>query len=581
MLTALLRDHARPYRAAIALVAVLQLAQALAALSLPTLNARLIDDGVSRGDAGAVLDAGAVMLAVVVFQLGCAAGAGYAAARVAAFVGRDLRARVFERTLGFSAREMARFGAATLLTRTTNDVQQVQTLLYLALTGLAVPVMMFAGGIVTAVGLEPRLSGLIPAVLLALLAVLGVILYRLRGPFAAMQDRLDQVNRVLREQIGGVRVIRAFVREEHERARFAEANTGLAAVSVRAARLMATMFPAGMLVGNLGAVAAVWSGGHLVGAGTGTAGTLIAFLNYLALIMGSALLATFTVLAAPRAQVSARRIGEVLATRTARALPAPPVTTPPARALLTVRDVVYTHPGAQQPVLNGVSLIARPGETTAIIGSTGTGKTTLLNLIARLADPDGGTVLVDGVPVRDLDPAALVRTVGLAPQRAYLFSGTLAANLRYGRPQASDAEVWHALEVAQARGFVEALPHGLDTPVSQGGGNFSGGQRQRLAIARLLVARPLVYLFDDSFSALDQPTERALLTALAAETAGAAVVIVAHRVATVRHAHRIVVLEAGREAGKVAATGTHEELMAASATYREIVSSQYSEEEAA
>jgi ATP-binding cassette, subfamily B, multidrug efflux pump len=489
VLTRLIRVYTRPYRRSIALVVVLQLAQAIATLFLPTLNARLIDEGVGRGDTGAILGSGGVMLAFVALQLICAGVAGYVAARTAMSIGRDLRADVFGRALMSSAREIAHFGAPSLLTRTMNDVQQVQSLVYMSLTGLAATPMMFTGGIVMALGLEPRLAALPLAALPAMLGVLGLVLYRLRTPFRAMQECLDLVNRVLREQIMGVRVTRAFVRDDHEGARFAEANARLTATAVQAARLMATMFPAGMLIANLAAVAAVWAGAHLIDDGSAQPGTIIAFMNYLALILGSAMLATFTVLMAPRAQVSAARIGEVLGTRTGRtgaaaAVPAAvPAAAPTGRGDIEVRGVSFSYPGAEAAVLDGVSLVARPGETTAIIGSTGAGKTSLLNLIAGLFDPTAGAVLINGVDVRHLNPGTLVRTVGLAPQRSYLFSGTVASNLRYGRPEATDAELWHALEVAQARDFVEALPDGLGTEVGQGGANFSGGQRQRLAIA--------------------------------------------------------------------------------------------------
>ncbi|RJL31949.1 ABC transporter ATP-binding protein [Bailinhaonella thermotolerans] len=577
MLFRLLRERARPYRGAIALVMVLQLAQSVAALLLPTLNARIVDEGVLRGDTGAILSSGAIMLGATLAQLAASATAGYFAARTAMAIGRDLRAAVFTRVQGLSAREIAAFGAPTLLTRSTNDAQQVQTLVLMALTSLATTPMMFIGGIAMALGLEPRLSALLLAVLPAMVGVLGFLLWRMGPPYRVMQGRLDQVNRVIGEQIAGVRVVRAFVRDRRERERFAEANEGLTKAGLKASRFMVLMFPAGMLVSNLGAVAAVWIGGHLIDDGSMRPGTLIAFLNYLALILGSALFATFTVIMAPRAQVSAERIGEVLGTRSSLVPPAAPVSPPVRRGVLELRGVGFRYPGAERPVLRGVDLTARPGQTTAIVGSTGSGKSTLLSLIPRLSDPTEGTVLIDGVDVRDLGPSDLVGLAGIAPQRSHLFAGTVRSNLSYGRPGATDAELWHALEVAQAREFVEALPDGLDAEVAQGGTNFSGGQRQRLAIARLLVARPRIYLFDDTFSALDVVTERALREALARETREATVVLVTNRVATARHADRVVVLHEGEVAG----VGAHHELMRTSRTYREIVFSQLTEEEAA
>ncbi|MCC5578002.1 ABC transporter ATP-binding protein [Microtetraspora sp. AC03309] len=582
MLIRLLRTDLRPHLGSIVLVGVLQIAQAVGALVLPTLNAILIDDGVLKGDTGLVLRTGGVMLAGTAAQVLCSAAVGFLASRVALAVGRDLRAAVFTRIQAFSAREVGRFGVPSLITRTVNDVQQVQTLVFMSLTGLAATPMMCAGGVVMALRQDARLSTLLLVALPALLVTLGVLLRRTRVPSQGVQEGIDTVNRVLREQITGVRVIRAFARDRHERARFAEANTRLMDMSVRASRLMMTLFPAGMLVSNLSGVALIWVGGHLIDDGSMRVGTLIAFLNYFMLIFGSALLATFTFLTAPRAQVSAGRIQEVLAVTPPPTQAASPPSVPalpgsPHRGLLEFRDVQLRYPGAELPVLRGVSLVARPGETTAIIGSTGAGKTTLLNLVPRLLDPTGGAVRVGGLDVAEMAPEDLVRAVALVPQRPYLFSGTIASNLRYGDPEATDAELWHALEIAQARDFVEALPEGLDTPVGQGGGSLSGGQRQRLTIARALVARPAVYLFDDPFSALDPVTERALRDALDHETRDATVLMVAQRVPSIRYADRIVVLDEGRVAGE----GTHHELMASSGTYREIVLSQLTEEEAA
>jgi ATP-binding cassette subfamily B protein len=426
-----------------------------------------------------------------------------------------------------------------------------------------------------------RLSTLLLVALPALSAVLWVILRRLTPLSQATQRGVDQVNRLVREQIAGVRGVRAFAAEDRERARFAEANGALTGFAVRAARLAAVMYPAGMLIGNLCGVAVVWYGGHLVDDGLTQVGSLVAFLNYLAVILGSALLATFTVLAAPRARVSALRVREVLETGTEPdASPAGADRTWRGRIWkgeVEVRDAHMRYPGAEDPVLRGVNLLVRPGETVAVVGSTGSGKTTLLNLVARLLDPTGGRVLLDGTDVASLPPEEPAGVVGLVPQRPHLFSGTIAGNLRYGRPEATDAELWHALEVAQARDFVEALPEGLDTPLGQGGASLSGGQRQRLTVARALVARPRVLLLDDPFSALDPITERALTDALARETRDVAVVLVAQRISSTRHADRLVVLDEGRVAG----SGTHEELMASCPAYREIVFSQTGQEVAA
>ncbi|MEU6408749.1 ABC transporter ATP-binding protein [Microbispora sp. NPDC046933] len=576
----LLRSSLRSRRGAVALIAVLQVAQALAALLLPTFNATLIDDGVLRGDTGLILRLGGVMVAGTLAQVLCSAVVGVLAARTATAVGHDLRAAVYAKVQSFSSRDVGRFGVPSLITRTVGDVQQVQTLVFMGLTGLAATPMIFLGGVAMALRQDLRLSTLLLVALPALSAVLWAILHRLTPLSQVTQRGVDQVNRLVREQIAGVRVVRAFAAEERERARFAEANDALLNAAVRAARLTAVMYPAGMLIGNLCGVAVVWYGGHLVDDGVTQVGSLVAFLNYLAVILGSALLATFTVLAAPRARVSALRIREVVDTATDLASPGGTDLTWRGRIWqgeVEVRDAHVRYPGAEDPVLRGVNLLVRPGETVAVVGSTGSGKTTLLNLVARLLDPTGGRVLLDGTDVASLPPEEPAGVVGLVPQRAYLFSGTIAGNLRYGRPEATDAELWHALEVAQARDFVEALPEGLETPLGQGGASLSGGQRQRLTVARALVARPRVLLLDDPFSALDPVTERALADALARETRDVAVVLVAQRISSTRHADRVVVLDEGRVAG----SGTHEELMASCPAYREIVFSQTGQEVAA
>ncbi|MGK5629711.1 ABC transporter ATP-binding protein [Streptomyces sp. URMC 123] len=577
MLIKLLRSHIRPYRRPLALLVLLQLVQTLAALYLPTLNADIIDEGVVKGDTTAILEYGALMTAVTLLQMGCTIGAVYYGSRTAMEIGRDIRAAVFDRVQSFSAREMGQFGAPSLITRTTNDVQQVQMLALMTFILMVSAPIMCVGGILMALAQDVPLSGLLLAVVPALAVVIGLILRRMGPLFRDMQDRLDTVNRVLREQITGIRVIRAFVRDDHERERFDRANTDLTDVGLRTGRLMALMFPAVMTVINFAAVAVLWFGAHRIDSGGMQVGALTAFLSYLMQILMSVMMATFMFMMVPRAEVCAERIDEVLRTESSVVPPVAPVRELRRGATLELRGAEFRYPGAEAKVLHGIDLLARPGETTAVIGSTGSGKSTLLGLVPRLFDATAGQVLVGGVDVRELDPALMARTVGLVPQKPYLFSGTVASNLRYGRPDATDEELWQALETAQAREFVERMEGGLEAPIAQGGTNVSGGQRQRLAIARALVRRPGIYLFDDSFSALDYATDAALRAALARDTADATVVIVAQRVATIRDADRIVVLDEGRVVG----TGTHQELMADSETYREIVLSQLTEREAA
>ncbi|MGA5556622.1 ABC transporter ATP-binding protein [Streptomyces lavendulocolor] len=577
MLRQLLRIHLAPYQRPIALLVVLQLLQTCATLYLPTLNADIIDNGVVVGDTGYILTFGALMIAVSVVQVLCNIGAVYYGARTASALGRDVRAAVFDRVQSFSAREVGHFGAPSLITRTTNDVQQVQMLVLMAFTLMVSAPIMCVGGIVMALGQDVPLSGVLLAVVPVLGVAVSLIVRRMRPLFRTMQVRLDTVNRVLREQITGNRVIRAFVKDAYERERFERANTDLTGVSMATGRLMALMFPTVMTVVNISSVAVVWFGAHRIDAGGMEIGALTAFLAYLMQIVMAVMMATFMFMMVPRAEVCAERIEEVLRTESSVVPPVAPVRELSRRGHLEVRGADFRYPGAEEPVLRGVDLVARPGETTAIIGSTGSGKSTLLGLVPRLFDVTGGEVLVDGVDVRELDPVLMARTVGLVPQKPYLFSGTVATNLRYGKPGATDEELWHALEVAQAADFVRELDGGLDAPVAQGGTNVSGGQRQRLAIARTLVQRPEIYLFDDSFSALDYTTDALLRTALAAETAEATVVIVAQRVSTIRDADRIVVLDEGRVVG----TGRHHELMAGNETYREIVLSQLTEAEAA
>ncbi|MFJ8182401.1 ABC transporter ATP-binding protein [Streptomyces sp. NPDC096105] len=577
MLIRLLRDRLRPYKRPLALLVALQLLQTCATLYLPTLNADIIDNGVVRGDTGYILGYGGLMTGISLAQVVCNVGAVYYGARTAAALGRDVRAAVFDRVQSFSAREVGHFGAPSLITRTTNDVQQIQMLTLMTFTLMVSAPIMCVGGVVLALGLDVPLSGVLVAVVPVLGVCVTLIVRRLRPLFRTMQERLDTVNRVLREQITGNRVIRAFVRDAYEQRRFHGSNTELTDVSLRTGNLLALMFPVVMTVVNLSSIAVVWFGAHRIDSGGMQIGDLTAFLAYLMQIVMSVMMATFMFMMVPRAEVCAERIQEVLDTSSSVVPPSAPVTELRRHGHLEIRGAGFRYPGAEEPVLRAVDLVARPGEVTAVIGPTGSGKSTLLGLVPRLFDATDGEVLVDGVPVADIDPALLARTVGLVPQKPYLFAGTVATNLRYGNPDATDEELWHALELAQGRDFVERLEGGLDAPIAQGGTNVSGGQRQRLAIARTLVRRPEIYLFDDSFSALDYATDAALRAALARETAEATVVIVAQRVATIRDADRIVVLEEGRVVG----TGRHHELMADNETYREIVLSQLTEAEAA
>ncbi|GLW10749.1 multidrug ABC transporter ATP-binding protein [Microtetraspora sp. NBRC 13810] len=572
-----MRAYLRPYARPIALVVLLQLVQTLATLYLPTLNADIIDNGVVRGDTGYIVRVGGVMVAITLVQIVCAIGAVYFGARTAMALGRDLRGDLFDQVQSFSAREVGRFGAPSLITRTTNDVQQIQMLTVMSFTMMVTAPIMCVGGIAMALHQNVRLSSLLLVIVPVLGVIVSLIVRRMRPLYRSVQENIDTVNRVLREQITGVRVIRAFVRDRYERERFAGANTDLMDVSMRAGRLMSMMFPAVMLVVNASSVAVVWFGGHLIAGGDMQIGALTAFLSYLMQILMAVMMATFMFVMVPRAEVCAERIQEVLGTESSVVPPAEPVTPGERRGELELSGVEFRYPGAEEPVLRDVSFRAGPGRTTAVIGSTGSGKSTLLGLVPRLFDVTGGSVRVDGVDVTELDPAAMAETIGLVPQKPYLFSGTVASNLRYGRPEATDEELWHALEIAQARDFVEEMEGGLEAPIAQGGSNVSGGQRQRLAIARALVRRPLIYLFDDSFSALDYATDARLRAALAAETGDATVVIVAQRVSTIRDADLIVVLDEGRVVG----TGTHTELMRANETYREIVLSQLTEQEAA
>ncbi len=577
MLIHLVRTYLQPYRSALLVVVVLQFIGTVAMLYLPSLNADIIDRGVVTGDTGTILRLGMVMLVVTLVQVACSIGAVWFSARNAMGFGRDVRTALFRRVGTFSAREVQHFGAPSLITRGTNDVQQVQMLVLMGGTLMVSAPIMMVGGLVMAVHVNAGLSWVVAAVVPALALPIGFIVSRMVPSFRLMQVRIDEINRVLREQITGVRVVRAFVTEEAETRRFRGANEDLTEVAVRAGRWQAGMFPVVMLVANVASVAVLWFGGHRVEDGQMQVGDLTAYLAYLMQIVMSVMMATFMMMMIPRSAVCADRIAEVLDTDTSVTPPEQPVTETSERGSLVLEDVTYSYPGADLPVLADVSMEARAGQTVAVIGSTGAGKSTLVNLVPRLFDATRGRVLVDGVDVRDLDPEALWSRLGLVPQRAFLFTGTVADNVRYGKPDATDEEVWEALEIAQARDFVERMSEGLASTISQGGGNLSGGQRQRLAIARAVVRRPEIYLFDDSFSALDLATDARLRAALRPVTYDATVVVVAQRVSTIRDADLILVLEDGLVVGR----GTHDQLLAGCTTYQEIVASQLTAEEVA
>jgi ATP-binding cassette subfamily B protein len=576
VLIALIRRYLRPYRSAIAAVIFFQLVATMASLYLPSLNADIIDNGVARGDTGYILNTGAVMLSITVVQIAGSITAVFFGARAAMSLGHDLRSAVFTRVLEFSEHEVSTFGAPSLITRSTNDVQQVQMVVMLAATLAVSAPIMCVGGIIMALREDIRLSWLLLVSVPTLVVAVGAIVSRMVPQFRSMQKRIDVVNRVLREQITGIRVVRAFVREPFETDRFRTANAELTATAVRAGRLLALMFPTVMLVLNLSSAAVLWFGGHRVASGQIEIGALTAFLNYLLQILMSVMMATFVAVQVPRAAVSADRISEVLGTEASIRRPERPVTRLAGRGEVEFDHVGFQYPGAEHPVLRDIAVHALPGRTTAIVGSTGAGKTTLLSLVPRLFDVTAGVVRLDGVDVRDVEPEVLWAQIGLIPQRPYLFSGTVASNLRYGNPKATDAELWRALEVAQASDFVAAMPDGLDSAIAQGGTNVSGGQRQRLAIARALVRRPSVYLFDDSFSALDVATDARLRAALVPHIQDATIIVVAQRVATIRDADQIVVLEHGVVVG----IGTHDNLLTTCPTYAEIVDSQLSADEA-
>jgi ATP-binding cassette, subfamily B, multidrug efflux pump len=577
MLGKLLVRFVKPYWPLLVAVIVFQAAQSIANLWLPSLNADIIDQGVATGDIGYIVMIGGIMLAVTLAQIICAIVAVYFGARLAMAFGRDLRGAIFQQVGRFSEQEVSRFGAASLITRTTNDVQQVQMLVLIGCTMLVSTPILAVGGVIFAISEDPGLSWIMVVAVPVLLIAVGLIIARMTPQFRKMQVRIDAVNRVLREQLTGIRVVRAFVREPAETARFGSANDELTDTALRAGRLFALMFPVVTLVLNVSSVAVLWFGAYRIEDGSLQVGSLIAFLSYLVQILMAVLMASMLAFFLPRAAVSSDRIGEVLGTPSSVVLPTSPITTLATSGEIALRDVTFSYPGAEAPVLRDLTFDVVPGSTTAVVGSTGAGKTTLVNLLPRLFDASSGSIEVDGADVRQLDPDLLWGRIGLVPQRAYLFSGTVASNLRYGKPDATDDELWAALEVAQGRDFVEQMPGGLDAPITQGGTNVSGGQRQRLAIARALVKRPAIYVFDDSFSALDTATDARLRAALKKAVPDATKIIVAQRVATITDADQILVLDHG----EIVARGSHSELLETSAEYAEIVASQLSAEEAA
>lgn len=570
MLFALLRQYARPYRGLLATVAVAQVISTLASLYLPTVNAAIIDEGVAPGNLRRIVELGVVMLAVTGLQVVCAVAAVYFGSRAGAGFGRDLRWAIFRHVTGFSAQETARFGAASLLTRTTNDVQQIQLLVQLTCTMLITAPIMMVGGVVMALHQDAGLSWLLLVSVPVLALTNYLITARLLPMFRRMQRLIDNINRVMREQVGGIRVIRAFAREPFERTRFAEANHALADTALAAGRRQALMLPTTTLVINLSSVALIWFGGLRIDAGQMQVGSLIAFLAYFMQILMSVLMATFMLVLIPRAAVCAERITEVLQTRPG--ITAPPAPTRVARigGQVDLQHATFSYPRAERPVLQDISFSARPGTTTAIVGPTGCGKSTLLALICRLYDVTDGSVRIDGVDVRDFDPEQLWSVIGLVPQRGYLFSGTVADNLRYGKADATEDEMWAALRVAAADDFVRAHPDGLAMRVAQGGANFSGGQRQRLAIARAVIRDPAIYLFDDAFSALDVHTDARIRAALRERADDATVIVVSQRISTVAQADQILVVEDGRVVG----AGTHSALLASCPQYAQFADSQ-------
>ncbi len=577
MLVTLIRRYSKPYLPQILAVIIFQLASTIATLYLPSLNAKIIDEGVSRGDTNYIWQTGALMLVVALGQVIAAIAGVYFGSRVAMAMGRDLRRDVFRKVSSFSAKDVNSFGAPTLITRGTNDVQQVQMLMLMGLNFMVSTPIMCVGGIIMALREDLSLSWLVWVSVPLLVAVVGYLVVRLMPLFRSMQLKIDAINGVLREQIIGIRVVRAFVREPYEAKRFGDANKDLTLVSVKIGNLFVLMFPAIGMILHLSTAAVLWFGGQRVDAGNMQVGSLTAFLQYLLQILMAVMMGTFMAMMIPRASVCADRIGEVLGVEPSIHDPKAPVAPAEKKGRVEFRDVTFKYPGAEAPVLSNISFTAEPGQTLAIIGSTGAGKTTLVSLLPRLYDVASGDVLLDGVPVTSLDRDEITSRVATVPQKPYLFSGTIEHNLRFGKTDATDQELWDALETAQAKDFVMEKSSGLNRRVAQGGTNVSGGQRQRLCIARALVTQPKVYLYDDSFSALDVATDARLRRALKEKTQDATVIIVAQRVSTIADADQILVLDNGR----IVDRGTHEELLETSPTYQEIVESQLSAEEVA
>ncbi|MBT8161685.1 MULTISPECIES: ABC transporter ATP-binding protein [Arthrobacter] len=577
MLVTLIRRYSKPYLPQILAVIVFQLASTIATLYLPSLNAKIIDEGVSRGDTNYIWQTGALMLAVAFGQVVAAIAGVYFGSRVAMAMGRDLRRDVFRKVSSFSAKDVNSFGAPTLITRGTNDVQQVQMLMLMGLNFMVSTPIMCVGGIIMALREDLSLSWLVWVSVPLLVAVVGYLVVRLMPLFRSMQKKIDAINGVLREQIIGIRVVRAFVREPYEAKRFGDANKDLTMVSVKIGNLFVLMFPAIGMILHLSTAAVLWFGGQRVDAGNMQVGSLTAFLQYLLQILMAVMMGTFMAMMIPRASVCADRIGEVLDVEPSIHDPKAPIAPAEKKGRVEFRDVTFKYPGAEAPVLSNISFSAEPGQTLAIIGSTGAGKTTLVSLLPRLYDVASGEVLLDGVPVTSLDRDEITSRVATVPQKPYLFSGTIEHNLRFGKTGATEQELWDALETAQAKDFVLEKSSGLNRRVAQGGTNVSGGQRQRLCIARALVTQPKVYLFDDSFSALDVATDARLRRALKEKTRDATVIIVAQRVSTIADADQILVLDNGR----IVDRGTHDELLETSPTYQEIVGSQLTAEEVA
>ncbi len=573
----LLTTYLRPYRGALLLIVALLTVQALGTLYLPSLNADIINNGVAKGDIPYILRTGGLML-LVSLVLGIASIiAVYWSSKTAMAFGRDVRGAIFRKVLDFSQTETNTFGPPSLITRNTNDVQQVQMLVVMGLNVMILAPIMAVGGVIMCLREDVTLSAVLLVIVPLMTVFLAVMLSRALPLFRAMQLKVDRINQIVRETLSGVRVIRAFVRTRHEEERFDVANLDLFATTLRVNRLFALMIPTVMAIFNLSTVVIMWFGSIAVDDGTLAIGNLTAFLAYVMQILFSVMMATIMFVMVPRAAASSERIQQVLDTEVAIHDPAAPVAIAVPRGRVEFRDVEFRYPGAEDAVLRAIAFSAGPGETTAVVGSTGSGKSTLVNLIPRFYDVTGGSVTLDGVDLRDLRQEDLWARIGVIPQRAFLFTGTVASNLRYGAPDATDEELWQALTIAQARTFVAEMEGGLEAPITQGGSNVSGGQRQRLAIARALVKRPLVYIFDDSFSALDFKTDSMLRAALRDETREATVIIVAQRVGTIMHADRIVVMDGGSIVG----IGTHAELMAGCDTYREIVYSQLTAEEVA